>query len=205
MRENIGRKKRGGGNIDLLFYDALVLNYNDTFKRTLSFNSNLYNKKDFIFNLLKTKNLFWTIWAKVIKKDLYLKAFQSLNINEQIKINMAEDALLYYPLVCLANNIFYTDKTKYYFNNLNYNSITKNDMIKHQNLREIQLVNKILSDIKFKESNLALLNLMLYFLYIQQSKIEKEIFYKIKFKTLALTKIKKYLFKLYKIYYTLIK
>ncbi|EKP0533605.1 glycosyltransferase family 2 protein, partial [Campylobacter jejuni] len=109
--------------IDLLFFDAFVLENNNKIERKLNFQEKCYVKKDFLKELLKTKNLFWTVWAKVIKKELYLKAVGLISL-ENAKINMAEDVLLYYPLINISNTIFHLSKNLYNYQINNF-SITK--------------------------------------------------------------------------------
>ncbi|EAI8628371.1 glycosyltransferase family 2 protein, partial [Campylobacter jejuni] len=114
----------GGGKIDLLCFEAFITNAKKSIKK-LNIKQGKYNNKEFTMQILKTKNPFWTMWAKIIKKDIYLKAFNMLNLKKEIKINMAEDALLYYPLTILSNEIFYLTQPLY-TQHVNSNSITNN-------------------------------------------------------------------------------
>ncbi|MBT0794953.1 glycosyltransferase family 2 protein, partial [Campylobacter lari] len=109
--------------IDLIFFDAFVLNNNNKIERKLNFQEKNYTKNDFLKKLLKTKNLFWTMWGKVIKKELYLKAFSLIPLEKNTKINMAEDVLLYYPLINISNTIFHLSKNLYNYQ-INNSSIT---------------------------------------------------------------------------------
>ncbi|WP_279176822.1 glycosyltransferase family 2 protein, partial [Campylobacter insulaenigrae] len=186
--------------VDLIFFDAFIIN-GDHKERKLKIKSQNYQNKYFLKKILKNKNLFWTMWGKVIQKDLYMQAFYALNLQEHIKINMAEDALLYYPLINHSNNIFYLNKNLYNYC-INSSSISGKKSISHiqNNINEHELVLKILQNIKSKK-NIALLSLIQYFLYEQkfqaQLKInnQKSIFIKkIYFKFLLL--LKKYKFKI---------
>lgn len=117
----------GGVKIDLLCFEAFITNAKKSIKK-LNIKQGKYNNKEFTMQILKTKNPFWTMWAKIIKKDIYLKAFNMLNLKKEIKINMAEDALLYYPLTILSNEIFYLTQPLY-TQHVNSNSITNNCLL----------------------------------------------------------------------------
>ncbi|EAK1936862.1 glycosyltransferase family 2 protein [Campylobacter jejuni] len=156
--------------VDLIFFDAFVLNNNSKIERKLNFQEKCYTKKDFLKKLLKTKNLFWTMWGKVIKKELYLKSFSLIPLEKNTKINMAEDVLLYYPLINISNIIFHLSKNLYNYQ-INNSSIT--GTLTSQNIKTniqeqdnvINLLNKIQYNYNF---NLALLLLIDYFLLIQK-------------------------------------
>ncbi|EAH6782751.1 glycosyltransferase family 2 protein [Campylobacter jejuni] len=155
--------------IDLLFFNAFVLENNNKIERKLNFQEKCYVKKDFLKELLKTKNLFWTVWAKVIKKELYLKAVGLISL-ENAKINMAEDVLLYYPLINISNTIFHLSKNLYNYQINNF-SITKTLTL--QNIKtNIQVQDNVLYLLKKMQYNynfnLTLLKLIEYFLLIEK-------------------------------------
>ncbi|EAL1765228.1 glycosyltransferase family 2 protein [Campylobacter jejuni] len=156
--------------VDLIFFDAFVLNNNSKIERKLNFQEKYYTKKDFLKKLLKTKNLFWTMWGKVIKKELYLKAFNLIPLEKNTKINMAEDVLLYYPLINISNTIFYLSKNLYNYQ-INNSSITgtlTSQNIK-TNIQEQDNVINLLKKMQYNYNfNLALLLLIDYFLLIQK-------------------------------------
>ncbi|EAL2427200.1 glycosyltransferase family 2 protein [Campylobacter jejuni] len=155
--------------IDLLFFNAFVLENNNKIERKLNFQEKCYTKKDFLKELLKTKNLFWTMWAKIIKKELYLKAVSLISL-ENAKINMAEDVLLYYPLINISNTIFHLSKNLYNYQINNF-SITKTLTLQNikTNIQEqdnvLYLLKKMQHDYNF---NLTLLKLIEYFLLIEK-------------------------------------
>ncbi|HGF9815039.1 TPA: glycosyltransferase family 2 protein [Campylobacter lari] len=155
--------------IDLIFFDAFVLN-NNKIERKLNFQEKYYTKKDFLKKLLKTKNLFWTMWGKVIKKELYLKAFSLIPLEKNTKINMAEDVLLYYPLINISNIIFYLNKNLYNYQINNF-SITGTLILQNikANMQEQDNVVNLLKKIQYEyRFNVALLFLIDYYLLIEK-------------------------------------
>ncbi|EAJ9428301.1 glycosyltransferase family 2 protein [Campylobacter jejuni] len=155
--------------IDLLFFNAFVLENNNKIERKLNFQEKCYVKKDFLKELLKTKNLFWTVWAKVIKKELYLKAVGLISL-ENAKINMAEDILLYYPLINISNTIFHLSKNLYNYQINNF-SITKTLTLQNikTNIQEQDNVLYLLKKMQYNYNfNLTLLKLIEYFLLIEK-------------------------------------
>ncbi|EIB68838.1 beta-1,3 galactosyltransferase, partial [Campylobacter jejuni subsp. jejuni 87330] len=159
----------GGGKIDLLCFEAFITNAKKSIKK-LNIKQGKYNNKEFTMQILKTKNPFWTMWAKIIKKDIYLKAFNMLNLKKEIKINMAEDALLYYPLTILSNEIFYLTQPLY-TQHVNSNSITNNINSLEANIQEHKIVLNVLKSIKNKKTPLCFL--IIYLLKIQLLKYEQ--------------------------------
>ncbi|EAK0817867.1 glycosyltransferase family 2 protein [Campylobacter lari] len=156
--------------IDLIFFDAFVLSNNSKIERKLNFQEKSYIKKDFLKKLLKTKNLFWTMWGKVIKKELYLKAFSLIPLEKNTKINMAEDVLLYYPLINISNAIFYLNKNLYNYQ-ISNSSITGTltSLNIKTNIQEQDNVTNLLKKIQHNYNfNLALLFLINYFLLIEK-------------------------------------
>ncbi|EAI8521385.1 glycosyltransferase family 2 protein [Campylobacter jejuni] len=155
--------------IDLLFFNAFVLENNNKIERKLNFQEKCYVKKDFLKEILKTKNLFWTVWAKVIKKELYLKAVGLISL-ENAKINMAEDVLLYYPLINISNTIFHLSKNLYNYQINNF-SITKTLTLQNikTNIQEQDNVLYLLKKMQYNYNfNLTLLKLIEYFLLIEK-------------------------------------
>ncbi|MBX1774688.1 beta-1,3 galactosyltransferase, partial [Campylobacter jejuni] len=159
----------GGVKIDLLCFEAFITNAKKSIKK-LNIKQGKYNNKEFTMQILKTKNPFWTMWAKIIKKDIYLKAFNMLNLKKEIKINMAEDALLYYPLTILSNEIFYLTQPLY-TQHVNSNSITNNINSLEANIQEHKIVLNVLKSIKNKKTPLYFL--IIYLLKIQLLKYEQ--------------------------------
>ncbi|MBC5858383.1 benzoate transporter [Campylobacter jejuni] len=158
-----------GGKIDLLCFEAFISNVKKSIKK-LNIEQRQYNNKEFTMQILKTKNPFWTMWAKIIKKDIYRKAFNMLNLKKEIKINMAEDALLYYPLINISNTIFYLEQPLY-TQYVNSNSMTNNINYLETNIQEHKIVLDILKSIKNKKTPLYFL--IIYLLKIQLSQYEQ--------------------------------
>ncbi|EAL2829966.1 glycosyltransferase family 2 protein [Campylobacter lari] len=156
--------------VDLIFFDAFVLNNNSKIERKLNFQEKYYTKKDFLKKLLKTKNLFWTMWGKVIKKELYLKAFSLIPLEKNTKINMAEDVLLYYPLINISNTIFHLSKNLYNYQ-INNSSITGTMVLQNikTNIQEQDSIATLLKKMQHNYSfNQSLLFLIDYYLLIEK-------------------------------------
>ncbi|EAH7585454.1 glycosyltransferase [Campylobacter lari] len=156
--------------IDLIFFDAFVLNNNNKIEKKLNFQEKYYTKKDFLKKLLKTKNLFWTMWGKVIKKELYLKAFSLIPLEKNTKINMAEDVLLYYPLINISNTIFHLSKNLYNYQ-INNSSITGTIILQNikTNMQEQDSITTLLKKMQHNYSfNQSLLFLIDYYLLIEK-------------------------------------
>ncbi|EOI6057290.1 glycosyltransferase family 2 protein, partial [Campylobacter jejuni] len=101
------------------------------------------------------------VWAKVIKKELYLKAVGLISL-ENAKINMAEDVLLYYPLINISNTIFHLSKNLYNYQINNF-SITKTLTLQNikTNIQEQDNVLYLLKKMQYNYNfNLTLLKLI---------------------------------------------
>lgn len=100
-------------DIDMIFFDAKFIDkVGNTKEIQLSMESKTYKQMEFIDELFKTHNLCWSIWAKLIKREVYIKAFDCSNI-DHLKLNVAEDVLLYYPMISVSKNIRYINKHFY--------------------------------------------------------------------------------------------
>lgn len=128
-------------DIDILFFNAIVEDDNAIYYRKFHFDCGSYYRNDFIRKLILNKNLYWTIWAKLIKKDLYLQAYANLNLKEDLKLNMAEDVLLYYPMLNKAEKIGYLNQNLYHYT-INSNSIcnVKDKTFIQKNIKDQYLV-----------------------------------------------------------------
>ncbi|EAK6286547.1 glycosyltransferase family 2 protein [Campylobacter lari] len=183
--------------VDLIFFDAFVLNNNSKIERKLNFQEKYYTKKDFLKKLLKTKNLFWTMWGKVIKKELYLKAFSLIPIEKDTKINMAEDALLYYPLINTSNHIFYLERALYNYC-INPTSICNLKTLENIN-KNIEEQNDVLNILKYIQNknnfNLGLFFLIKYLLLLEKFTLQYKTQFRIYNKVMLFTT--KYIFKFF--------
>ncbi|EOD2664652.1 glycosyltransferase family 2 protein [Campylobacter jejuni] len=99
-------------NNDLICFNFTKI-YNQE-KKDLCFyyiNGN-YNISEFRYFLFtRYPYMQWNIWAKVLKKEKYLNAYKLLEISDNDKINMAEDAFLYIFYLPLCNYIQTLDKS----------------------------------------------------------------------------------------------
>ncbi|HEB9354113.1 TPA: glycosyltransferase family 2 protein [Campylobacter coli] len=171
--------------VDLLFFNAIVEGSIISYKK-FDFDSGFYSKKEFIKKIIAKKNLYWTMWGKLIRKELYLEAFASLRLEQDVKINMAEDVLLYYPMLNQAQEIGYMNDNLYHYM-LNNDSIcnTKNKLLIENNIKEQYLVLNYLKQNYISNKYCDILYVLIkYLLYIQIYKARKE-----KFITLLFSKI----------------
>ncbi|ULO02440.1 glycosyltransferase, family 2 [Campylobacter sp. RM5004] len=106
----------GGGQscIDMICFNAIYIQENKiiqvkTFNDECFVNSNFHK---FIYGI----DSFWNLCFKCVKKDLYLKSITFIDITS--KINMAEDALVFYFILNCSKNIISvsTYLYKYYIN-----------------------------------------------------------------------------------------
>ncbi|AJC94519.1 glycosyltransferase family 2 protein [Campylobacter volucris] len=80
--------------------DLICFNYRKIYKN-MKFDDVYYSKcfyslKNFYaFLFLKYPYIQWSIWGKVLKKEIYLKTIKYLDLNNDEKINIAEDVLVY--------------------------------------------------------------------------------------------------------------
>ena len=85
----------------------------------------------------------WSLWSIIVKRDIYLKAFEILNLKD--RIIMAEDALMSFVLWNLSNKFYHTcDILYYYRQNENSTTKSKNDEIISRNSKDrIFVIHKI--------------------------------------------------------------
>ncbi|EAJ1522771.1 glycosyltransferase family 2 protein, partial [Campylobacter jejuni] len=160
--------------VDLVFFNAIVESNVISYKK-FDFNSGFYSKKEFVKKIIAKKNLYWTMWGKLIRKKLYLEAFASLKLEKDVKINMAEDVLLYYPMLSQAQKIAYMNCNLYHYVP-NNNSIcnTKNEVLVKNNIQELQLVLNYLRQNYILNKYCSVLYVLIkYLLYIQIYKIKR--------------------------------
>lgn len=154
--------------VDLVFFNAIVESNIISYKK-FDFNSGFYSKKEFVKKIIAKKNLYWTMWGKLIRKKLYLESFASLRLEKDVKINMAEDVLLYYPMLSQAQKIAYMNCNLYHYVP-NNNSIcnTKNEVLVKNNIQELQLVLHYLRQNYILNKYCSVLYVLIkYLLYIQ--------------------------------------
>ncbi|EAK0291576.1 glycosyltransferase family 2 protein [Campylobacter jejuni] len=97
------------------------------------FFSGEFNQNELFNFLYQQKYITWNIYARLIRKDKYLKCLEILSYFNLERINCAEDALVTYILLNLCHKFTFLD-ARMYFYTLNLNSTTQsNDIIKFRN------------------------------------------------------------------------
>ena len=95
-------RQPGGGELDLVCFNYRTLQDSHTHP-VLYYRDAIYaSREDFYLFCLKKSWINWNIWGKLLKKELYLKAFAL--IDPHTRIGVAEDCLLYAAYSSLIRN-----------------------------------------------------------------------------------------------------
>ncbi|RQD85858.1 glycosyltransferase family 2 protein, partial [Campylobacter hepaticus] len=116
---------------------------------------------------------YWNLCSKIIKTDVYKKAFLCIE-NLNIKLNMAEDALIYFFIVLNSKIVATSSKFIYFYFKNSQSYVNTNDILKiEESLDDEKKVIMILSS--FLKSNRCLNKHIIAFLKIMiiQLKINK--------------------------------
>ncbi|EAM0941166.1 glycosyltransferase [Campylobacter lari] len=115
--------------IDKQKVDLICFNYyecDDSKKEWIFFESAFYNNENFCYFLFsKYPKFSWNIFNKMLKKELYLKAFNTIGLQPNEKNTMAEDFLLVLHSLKFLNTIGTTKQYLYNYNIANENSSTR--------------------------------------------------------------------------------
>ncbi|HEB9319588.1 TPA: glycosyltransferase family 2 protein [Campylobacter coli] len=187
--------------------DLICFNYyecGDYKKEWTFFDDAYYNNEKFCYFLfLKYPAFSWSIFNKMFKKDLYLEAYNVIDLKPSEKNTMAEDFLLVLHSLNLVKTICTTKKHLYNYNILNENSSTreKRDLEKIRSyVYDLQFVaekiTKLSKETKIKEHflifQIAICDLALHRLDLIYKYLSKNIFEKILIKNKRkLVKIRK--------------
>ena len=83
--------------------------YSDHTREVRCYKHRYYPNIDmFYYYLINISGLCWNIWGKLIRRELYLRAFALIDTGS--KINMAEDALAYFACTSLARSVLTLDE-----------------------------------------------------------------------------------------------
>ncbi|ARR03275.1 glycosyltransferase, family 2 [Campylobacter vicugnae] len=132
----------------------------------------------------------WNLAFMMVKRDIYLKAFEILNLKD--RITMAEDALMSFVLCNLSNKFCYICDILYYYRQ-NENSTTKsscNNVIEKNIQDLIFVINKIKEISKKYKFNTKITKLYIIYLRYCEYNIRKQH-----------KKINKIIFKIYNKYF----
>ncbi|MFH5302211.1 glycosyltransferase family 2 protein [Campylobacter coli] len=127
---------------DLLCFDAFV--HRVKTKQFYRFKQDgVFNQKEFLEFLSKQRHFCWSVWAKCFKKDIILKIFEKVKIDE--RLSYGEDVLFCYVyfMFCEKIAVFKTCIYHYEFNpNGRYEN--KNQEILNQNYQDKKKSNEII-------------------------------------------------------------
>ncbi len=107
---------------------------NDSFESLQEYANYMYRQKGYPR---------WNLWSIIVKRDIYLKAFEILNSKD--RIIMAEDALMSFVLWNLSNKFCHISDILYYYrNNPDSSTKTKNKEIIARNSKDrVFVIHKI--------------------------------------------------------------
>ncbi|EAK3721305.1 glycosyltransferase family 2 protein [Campylobacter jejuni] len=144
---------------DLLCFDAFV--HRVKTKQFYRFKQDeVFNQKEFLEFLSKQRHFCWSVWAKCFRRDIILKSFEKVKIDECL--SYGEDVLFCYVyfMFCEKIAVFKTCIYHYEFNpNGRYEN--KNKEILNQNYQDKKKSNEIIrnlsNDFKYEEFNKKIL------------------------------------------------
>ncbi|HBD8984447.1 TPA: glycosyltransferase family 2 protein, partial [Campylobacter jejuni] len=144
---------------DLLCFDAFV--HRVKTKQFYRFKQDeVFNQKEFLEFLSKQRHFCWSVWAKCFRRDIILKSFEKVKIDECL--SYGEDVLFCYVyfMFCEKIAVFKTCIYHYEFNpNGRYEN--KNKEILNQNYHDKKKSNEIIrnlsNDFKYEEFNKKIL------------------------------------------------
>ncbi|EAL0596778.1 glycosyltransferase family 2 protein [Campylobacter coli] len=136
---------------DLLCFDAFV--HRVKTKQFYRFKQDeVFNQKEFLEFLSKQRHFCWSVWAKCFKKDIILKIFEKVKIDE--RLSYGEDVLFCYVyfMFCEKIAVFKTCIYHYEFNpNGRYEN--KNKEILWQNYQDKVKSNELIKKLSLEFEN----------------------------------------------------
>lgn len=144
---------------DLLCFDAFV--HRVKTKQFYRFKQDeVFNQKEFLEFLSKQRHFCWSVWAKCFKKDIILKSFEKIKIDE--RLSYGEDVLFCYIYFMFCEKIAVFKICIYHYEfNPNGRYENKNKEILNQNYRDKKKSNEIIrnlsNDFKYEEFNKKIL------------------------------------------------
>ncbi|WP_139452885.1 glycosyltransferase family 2 protein [Campylobacter armoricus] len=139
-------------NLDFIWFNFIYHTQNGI-KKDSFLKDNFFATTDYCQYILSQKNIcHWNLCSKIIKIDTYKKAFTYIE-NLNMKLTMAEDALLYFFIILNSKKIATSSLYIYYYFQNQESSVNTNNIIEIQkNLNDEEKVIKILSS--FLKSNI---------------------------------------------------
>ncbi|EDJ8337840.1 glycosyltransferase family 2 protein, partial [Campylobacter jejuni] len=144
---------------DLLCFDAFV--HRVKTKQFYRFKQDeVFNQKEFLEFLSKQRHFCWSVWAKCFKKDIILKSFEKIKIDE--RLSYGEDVLFCYIYFMFCEKIAVFKICIYHYEfNPNGRYENKNKEILNQNYHDKKKSNEIIrnlsNDFKYEEFNKKIL------------------------------------------------
>lgn len=138
---------------DLLCFDAFV--HRVKTKQFYRFKQDkTFNQKEFLEFLSQQRHFCWSVWAKCFRKDMILKSFEKVKIDE--RLSYAEDVLFCYInfMFCEKIAVFKTCIYHYEFNDFGRYE-NKNKEILNQNYQDKKKSNELIKKLSldFKNSD----------------------------------------------------
>lgn len=136
---------------DLLCFDAFV--HRVKTKQFYRFKQDeVFNQKEFLDFLSKQRHFCWSVWAKCFRKDMILKIFEKVKIDE--RLSYGEDVLFCYVyfMFCEKIAVFKTCTYHYEFN-LNGRYENKNKEILWQNYQDKVKSNELIKKLSLEFEN----------------------------------------------------
>ncbi|HED1056893.1 TPA: glycosyltransferase family 2 protein [Campylobacter jejuni] len=127
---------------DLLCFDAFV--HRVKTKQFYRFKQDeVFNQKEFLEFLSKQRHFCWSVWAKCFRKDMILKIFEKVKIDE--RLSYGEDVLFCYIYFMFCEKIAVFKICIYYYEfNPNGRYENKNKEILNQNYHDKKKSNEII-------------------------------------------------------------
>ncbi|AJD02290.1 glycosyltransferase family 2 protein [Campylobacter lari] len=181
---------------DLLCFNYFTLKQSKIQKKF--FNKNHFQQKDyFVFLLKQLPDYQWSAWGKIYNRKILLTIIHQIESKfNNIKLTMAEDAVLYMHYLVFINQVTTLSKCLYVYNCDNMNSSTKTiDFTKHKSyiqdlskviilIQSIQNTSKYYQQLQYFAINQLKLDKVLLLYRLSKSKVLFKLYLKIKRKIL---------------------
>ncbi|WP_257929100.1 glycosyltransferase, family 2 [Campylobacter lari] len=183
-------------DMDLLCFNHFILKQSKI--QDIFFDKKYFEQKTYlIFLLKKLPNYQWSVCGKIFNKKILLTAICQIEKKiGNIKLTMAEDAVLYMHCLVLANQIVTLSKCLYVYNCNNINSSTKTiDFTKKKSniqdlskvitlIQSIQNTSKYYQQLQYFAINQLKLDKVLLLYHLYKNKVLFKLYLKIKRKIL---------------------
>ncbi|MCV3399749.1 glycosyltransferase family 2 protein [Campylobacter lari] len=144
-------------NVDLIWFNFLY-DKQGTISKDNFLKDKFYTVSEYCQLILKQKNsiCYWNLCSKLIKKQIYLDALLHLKNQNQTKLTMAEDALVFFFIILNCKTIITSSKNiYYYFQNCKSSVNIKNIVIIQKNLiDEKKVIDLLKSFLKNNKNNI---------------------------------------------------